>query len=406
MAKNYCVKVGCSLVTLATLATPLAAQPESTISLFGESRHDIDYDTSSRGIGLRFITPAGLFQCDYSEERGETRVASFDNIYGIDSVLSRAWQDYTARSRQCGYGMQLPLMGGMLKAGIGGRHYDGSTGNLSDGKYVDAQGAQLLVDYERGGYLSHISWQEKRFDVTHMAPLYDSFITGLEQQLHLGADSPRLHMDILRTSGDKENAYTTPLFPANHFRYAYTTLAAGPAFAGLGMSRLYVAPLLGTGSRQGSYMALDGGSGLRGIQLGGQWGEVELRLAWSQFKGEGDISYQPVSNDMHEMMRNNTVSLGLLSPGWSFSLQHERSDHDGEVAIELLNPYGYLVGGTGDYTNNRLEDRWLAEASYRLTQSLGLKGTLYRNDRSDQQYNYPDHDYSESGGSLSLSLFF
>ena len=384
-----------------------ATADESAAGAEWRSRQDIDFATTALGARGILTTRAGRFDCRIRNDRGETRIDAFDNIFGIDSVRDAPWQNWTAEHLGCRYGARMKLASGTLTAGAGYTSYDGRTPELPGGKAIKASGGGLHLDYRRHENRLTFDWRQKapRLHYRHATYFgnYESFIDVNEQTLRLRGRNRHFRFQADQTAGDKSNRYSHPLFPANRFDYRYNRLAAGPRFHLSDGGEWFLAPRLATGSRRGSFNPLTTATTFNGLLIGYQYRDWHVRLDAERFDGEGERPYLPATDRLHERLQSDRYRLNLTYRNWDLSLENHRFTHRGNVTV--IDPvYQLIVGGAGPYTNRRIEDRWELAIDHRLTRGVQIGFSLYFAQRSDRQYNLPVHEYTENGGHLSVSL--
>lgn len=377
------------------------AAESSSIGLVAKTRQDVDYRLDTLGFSASLITPVGLFRCDPAALKGKSRIDSFNNIFGISDVRNAAWKDFTARDIECRYGAKWNGAGGTFKGGIGFRDYLGKTDDEPGGKHISIKGAGALIDYDGTDLDARLEWQREIHDYTLMhetaAGNYDSLVDATEDTYDAVARYKKLYLNVVHVNGNKDNVYTTPLFPTNKFRYAYTDVAIGINFEPEGDGLTLIAPIFGGGSYRGSFNPLDGKTGLKGVQLAGRLNGYDIDFDVVRHKGDGNRPYLPATTLLSEQETATTVSLGVSKNDWTFEIENERSKHSANATI--AGPiYAVILGGFGPYTNKRDEDKWTVSASFPITKNVTTELSLYYANRHDRQYNYPEHDYSEKGG--------
>ena len=394
------------LVFLSTLsATHVPAQEGSSIGVFAKTRQDIDYRLNTLGFSASVITPAGLFHCKPGVLRGETRIDSFNNIFGIGDVRKAEWKRFTARDLECRYGAKWNAAGGTFKAGFGFRDYQGRTADEPGGKDIRIQGAGALLGYDGKDFDAKLNWQREIHDYTlrNRASIgnYDSLVDATEDTYVASSTFKRLYSHARHVSGNKDNVYTTPFFPPNRFRYAHTDVALGMTFAPERNGLTLIAPIFGGGSYRGSFNPLRGETGLKGIKLAGILEAFEIDLDIVRHKGEGSRPYLPATNRLTEQKTTTTISLGIKKNDWRVGLQNIKSDHSANATI--VSPiYALILGGYGPFNNKRAEDKWSLSAAFPVAKKVTAEVSLYYADRHDRQYNHPEHDYNEKGGFVLL----
>ncbi|MEW8559673.1 MAG: hypothetical protein AB2588_16945 [Candidatus Thiodiazotropha sp.] len=387
-------------------ATCLQAKEGSSVGVFAKTRQDIDYQLNTLGLSVALITPAGLFRCDPGYLAGETRIDSFNNIVGISDVRQAEWKDFTAHDLECRYGAKWAAAGGTFKAGVGFRDYLGETDDEPGGKRISIEGAGALLDYAAEGIEARLAWKREIHDYTlrHQTSVgnYDSLVDATEDSYTASGSYGNLYLHARHLNGNKDNVYTTPLFPTNKFRYDHSDISLGiylnPEENGLTL----VAPIFGEGSYRGSFNPLQGDGGLKGLRLAARFEGFDIDLKLLRHEGEGHRPYLPATERITERKKATWVSIALKRDDWNIRLENSRSNHTANAL--LVHPtYAAIVGGFGPYTNKRVEDKWTLSVSFPLRKNLTAEFSFYHTDRQDRQYNHPEHDYIEKGGSIQLS---
>jgi hypothetical protein len=410
------------LSALSPLLLPAAASwaGEVTVTPATAQRSDIDFDTRTHSIGVKAVTPYGMVTCDVGLESGTTRIDTFDDIFGIQSVLVTTENGYEANQLQCGYGMKLPLAGGELSGGIGIMRYRGETDERADGKEIELDMLRLGASYVHGTYTTRLRLLESRYDYLyhHQSNSYDSLTTGRIRTAGLQGEWGPVYGEAEYVSGERDkhfNAAPLPLSDAN-FDYAQLTVSLGPALAGtpttqgpMGPLR-YIAPTYVQGSERGSFNRLTIDSGFRGVVVGMAFGELQLRLRHLDLKSRGERDYSPVTDDLAEARQSSKLALELEAPHWLLTVENNRFTHDGYITVTAAPiPYTLLTGcasASCSYENVRREDEWKLGVRYRYSPRFSLNGELYQRERHDQQYEEPPHRYRELGGKLALAITF
>lgn len=413
--KPHLTLLGC-LTTLLLPLTPVIAEDNTdiTFKLSTTHRNDVDFDTQTHSFGVKAVTPYGLIACDYGRESGDTRIDTFDDVFGIQSVLTTTLNGYDADLLQCGYGMKLPLGGGELSAGLGMVRYRGKTDSTVDGKEIERDALRLATKYEHGEYSTQLQLLEASYDYLYhyLSGNYDSLTRGRIRTLALqGAWGP-VHAELEQVHGDKEKSFTAPPLPLPlaTFDYDQLTVSLGPAFdGGMGVLR-YIAPTYTSGSERGSFNRLTLDSGFRGLIAGFAFGETKLHLRYLDLQSAGSRDYSPVTADMAETLHSSKLSAELEAPEWSVKLENNRMVHDGYITVtDSPIPYTLLTGcpsASCSYDNVRHEDEWKLSGQYKYSAQLALQGELYQRERTDQQYEHTEHSYRESGGKLGIAITF
>ncbi|MCU7879095.1 MAG: hypothetical protein KZQ84_20320 [Candidatus Thiodiazotropha sp. (ex Lucinoma borealis)] len=213
----------------------------------------------------------------------------------------------------------------------------------------------------------------------------------------------KLYLNAKHVSGNKDNVYTTPLFPTNRFQYAYTDIAIGMNFEPEGNGLTLIAPIFGKGSYRGSFNPLTGDSGLKGVQLAGQINGFDIDLDIVRHEGEDSRPYLPATEKLTEHKDTTTISLGIKKEDWKTKLEHSKSTHTGHAAIAHPT-YAAIVGGYGPFNNKRAEDKWTISASFPVQKKITTDFSLYYTTRHDRQYNHPEHIYTEKGGFIQFKF--
>ncbi|MEJ2622705.1 MAG: hypothetical protein P8163_21420 [Candidatus Thiodiazotropha sp.] len=237
------------------------AKEESTVGLIAKTRQDIDYQLNSFGVSASLVTPVGLYHCEPSLLRGETRIDSFNEIVGISDVRNSEWKEISAHNLECRYGAKWRGLGGTFKAGIGFRDYLGKTDDEPGGKRLSTEGIGASITYKSDQLDSKLTWQRgvNDYKIMHKTSYfdYDSLVDAEENTTDAAVKYKHLYLHGRNISGNKDNVYTTPIFPTNRFDYEYTDIALGilltPETDGLTL----IAPVFGGGSYQGSFNPLE-----------------------------------------------------------------------------------------------------------------------------------------------------
>jgi hypothetical protein len=66
--------------------------------------------------------------------------------------------------------------------------------------------------------------------------------------------------------------------------------------------------------------------------------------------------------------------------------------------------YAFILGGYGPYNKIRDEDKWSLSLTLPVSKKVAADISLYHISRLDQQYNHPEHNYSEKGGFLHFKV--
>lgn len=401
------------ITTLLLPATTTLAQNETdiTLELNTARRNDIDFSTATHSIGVKTTTPYGLIRCNYAKESGETRIDTFDDIFGISSILTASWKDYDANRLQCGYGLKLPLAGGELIGGIGLMRYQGETRVMPGGKEIELHATSLQAKYVHANTTTRMNLVDSHYGFLYHnlgAVNYDSDTRGHVRKVNLSGEWGPVYAEGEDLIGSKERIFTTPLFPYADVNYQQTTLSLGPLFNnGIGPLR-YLALTYVTGSVSGSFNELQLDSGIRGAIAGMKFDTATLRLSYLNLQSVGSRDYSPVTNDLAEAKRSSSLALELENDNWSVKLENNRLHHEGYITAANV-PYTIIVGcgpAPCDYNNAREEDEWKFYWRYDYSSRIGLLGEFYHRGRTDRQYELAEHKYSESGGNLGVAITF
>ncbi|MCU7930047.1 MAG: hypothetical protein KZQ90_04540 [Candidatus Thiodiazotropha sp. (ex Codakia rugifera)] len=396
------------IVLLSFLSTTnVLANKGSSIDVFIKTRQDIDYHLNTFGVTASLITPAGLFRCIPGFLEGKSRIDSFNNIVGISDVRKAEWKRFSAHDIECRYGAKWKAAEGTFKAGFGLRDYLGKTANEPGGKDISIKGAGALLDYESERFDVKLEWKREIHDYTlkHQTSFgnYNSLIDVTEDTYVTSGTYTKLYLNAKHVSGNKDNVYTTPLFPTNRFHYAYTDIAFGINLEPERNGLILIAPIFGEGSYRGSFNSLTSDSGLKGVQLAGQVDGFMIDLDIVRHEGEGSRPYLPATEKLTEHKDTITVSLGLKKDDWNTKLEHSKSTHTGHAAIAHPT-YAAIVGGYGPFNNKRTEDKWTLSASFPVQKKITAGFLFYYSTRQDLQYNHPEHFYTEKGGFIQLKF--
>jgi hypothetical protein len=399
----------CCLLT-SLIPAGLSQAAETTLQLSNKQRRDIDFDTSTLSIGAKAITSAGLFTCDVARETGESRIDTFDNIFGTQSVLTTTWNGYEADQLQCGYGMKIALAGGELSAGIGMMQYRGETDTTDDGKKVELDALRVSAQYVHGDYDTRVQLLERQYDYLYhyLVGAYDSDTNGRIRNVSLTGEWGPVHAEAEHLQGYKEKDFTTSLLPYADFNYNQTTVSLGPSFNGSMGALRYIAPTYTSGSERGSFSRLGLDNGIRGAVVGMLFGETKARLSYLNLQGAGRRDYSPVTTDLAESQHSTALVLELEAAKWSLKLENRQIEKNGYITITTF-PYDLMVGCSAtpcSYNNYREEDELTFSGRYTYSPLITLHGELYQRRRKDQQYEAATRNYLESGGEIGLSVTF
>lgn len=422
--KQQLTLLGC-LSGLLLPATPLLAEEgtditfaegaiEITPSLTTAMRDDVDFDTATQTLGVKALTPYGLVMCDYGSESGETRIDTFDDIFGTQSVLTTLWRGYDASLVKCGYGLKLPLSGGELSGGVGLMRYRGETDSTLDGKEIDVDAFRLQAKYLHGDYDTRLQLVDQSFNyLYHYATGgYDSITAGTIRTINLEGDWGPVYAEAEHLHGDKSKDFIAPPLPLPYadFDYEQITVSLGPTLDGLPGPLRYIAPTYISGSESGSFNRLTLKNGFRGVIAGMQFNGTELHLSYQNLQSAGSRDYSPVTTDLAEAMKRSKLGVELEADDWSIKLENNRLLHDGYIAITSSPiPYTLLTGcpaASCSYNNVRRENEWKLSWSYSYTDRIELQGDLYQRQRKDTQYEYAERKYDESGGNIGVAYTF
>ncbi|MCU7872141.1 MAG: hypothetical protein KZQ91_05295 [Candidatus Thiodiazotropha sp. (ex Lucinoma borealis)] len=388
-------------------ATNVLANETSSIGVFVKTRQDIDYHLNTLGVTVSLITPVGLFRCVPGVLAGKSRIDSFNNIVGISDVRKAEWKRFSAHDLECRYGAKWNAAEGIFKAGFGLRDYLGKTANEPGGKNISIKGAGALLDYDSESFDAKLEWKREIHDYTlkHQTSFgnYNSLIDVTEDTYITSSTYRKLYLNAKHVSGNKDNVYTTPLFPTNRFEYAYTDIAIGMNFEPEENGLTLIAPIFGKGSYRGSFNPLMGDSGLKGVQLAGQVNGFDIDLDIVRHEGEDSRPYLPATEKLTEHKDTTTISLGIKKEDWKTKLEHSKSTHTGHAAIAHPT-YAAIVGGYGPFNNKRAEDKWTLSASFPVQKKITADFSLYYTTRHDRQYNHPEHIYTEKGGFIQFKF--
>ncbi len=387
---------------------------EFSLLLNTAQRNDVDFDTATHTLGAKALTPYGLILCDHGMESGQTRIDTFDDIFGTTPVSATLWNDYDATLLKCGYGLKLPLAGGELSGGIGLLRYNGDTNTMQDGKEIDVDAFRLQAKYLQGDYDTRLQLVSKNYyyHYHYLTGDYDSITSGTIRTLNMQGDWGALYAELEQLHGDKQKQYVTPPLPLPYAEFDYDQLTAslGPSFSGAAGALRYLAPTYVNGSERGTYNRLEIDNGFHGAIAGLEFGTTELRLGYLALQSTGSRDYSPVTTDLAEAMKSSKLVAELKATAWSLKLENNRMIHDGYITVSSSPiPYTLLTGcpvASCDYNNVRRENEWKLSGSYSYNKKVEWKGDLYRRQRQDTQYHYAERKYHETGGSIGVAYTF
>ncbi|MES9970548.1 MAG: hypothetical protein ABW092_10985 [Candidatus Thiodiazotropha sp.] len=377
----------------------------SSIGVITKNRQDIDYDLYTLGLSATLITPYGLFHCDPALLTGETRIDSFNNIVGIADVRDAEWKRISAHDLECRYGAKWRGAGGVFKGGLGFRDYLGRTDDEPGGKVISIEGAGALLDFAGDGLDARFEWKRESHDyiLKHQTSIgnYNSLTDATDDTYTATGVYGKLYLSAKHVTGNKDNDYTTPLFPANEFHYDYTDMAIGMSRKAETAGLTLVAPILGKGAYRGSFNPLQGDSGLKGLRLAGRLNGYEIDLEFLRHKGEGSRPYLPATENLTEHETQTTIAIAINKDGWRAGLEHVKSIHTAN-ALLAAPIYASIIGGYGPFENKRAEEKWTLSVIYPLLKRVTADLSLYHTARHDRQFLHPEHNYTENGGFLKL----
>ncbi|MEW8692898.1 MAG: hypothetical protein AB2535_17810 [Candidatus Thiodiazotropha endolucinida] len=389
------------------VASNVQANGDSSFGIFAKTRQDIDYSLNTLGFSASLITPIGLFRCDPGVLTGKTRIDSFNDIVGISDVRNAEWKRFSAHDLECRYGAKLKSAGGIFTVGFGVRDYLGNSADEPGGKNISIEGTGALLGYAGENLDAKFQWKQEIHDYTlkHQTSYanYDSITDATEDTYNVSGTYRRLYLSAKHVTGNKDNVYTTPLFPANAFQYDYTDIAIGINFNPETDGLTLIAPIIGEGSYRGSFNPLTGDSGLKGLHLAGRLNGLEIDMDILRHKGRGSRPYLPATEKLTELKGETTIAIGIKQDGWTTRLEHLKSIHTGHASI--THPlYAAIVGGNGPFDNKRAEEKWTLSVSFLLRKRVTTDISFYHTVRHDRQYTHPAHDYSEKGGFIKLTF--
>ncbi|MEW8028182.1 MAG: hypothetical protein AB2806_10630 [Candidatus Thiodiazotropha sp.] len=388
-------------------ASHVHAKDGSSFGIFVKTRQDIDYNLNTMGFSASLITPIGLFGCDPGVLKGDTRIDSFNNIVGISDVRKAEWMRFSAHDLECRYGAKRNSTDGVFTVGFGFRDYLGNSADEPGGKDISIKGAGALLNYESENFDAKLKWKREIHDYTlrHQTSFgnYNSLIDATEDTYTASSTYRRLYVNAIHITGNKDNVYTTPLFPTNSFRYDFTDISLGMVFTPEANGLTLVAPILGEGSYRGSFNPLNGNSGLKGVRLSGQINGFMIDFDIIRHDGKGSRPYLPATEKLTERKDLTTISIAIKRDDWNIKVEKSKFIHTAHAAI--AHPiYAAIVGGYGPFDNKRAEDKWTLSVSLPLLKNVTADFSFYHAARHDRQYNHPEHNYTEKGGFLAFKF--
>ncbi|MES9978800.1 MAG: hypothetical protein ABW107_08625, partial [Candidatus Thiodiazotropha sp. 6PLUC5] len=206
-----------------------------------------------------------------------------------------------------------------------------------------------------------LEWQREIHDYTlrhHTSFVdYNSLVDAAENTFEATGTYNQLYLHTKSISGNKNNIYTTPLFPDNRFDYDHTDIAAGLHLNSETDGITLIAPIFGWGSYRGSFNPLESDDVLKGIELAGRLNGLEIELNFVRHDGEGQRPYLPATEKLTERKESNIVTIGISWDDWQMTLENSKSIHKANATI--ADPlYVAILGGIGPYNNKRDEDKW------------------------------------------------
>lgn len=397
------------LPLLLSLCQPALAMKDPTATGYTRYRDDIDYATRRYGLGGSVITDTGKFDCLLEKRTGETRIDSFNEIFGLESVKNARWLDYSGNRVKCSYGLAFDLAGGKLTAGVGFDQLHAKTELIPGGKKNDIDGMGLKIGYKNKHQKHDLTITKNKLvgfsrHETAYANYDDTTTLEFIQLDYTGMINP-VYLSIHYTNGEKTNFYTTPLLPVNTFNYGLTQIAAGPLLNMSGKASLYIAPILTTGSDWGSFNALDSQTEISGLKTGYQGNQYSITFVANRFEGTGRRPYPPATDELFENKETSYYFIHADFFSWNIEIGNSRYTHLGSVAV--TGPvYIAILGGSGPFINQRNENKWQGSVGYQFDNNLSLDVELYYTQRKDKQYSFPVHKYSEKGAQISMLVRF
>lgn len=395
-----------SLVMLG-ITTTVSAKPLNEIDLLSKNQNDVDVRTTTYGIGASRITPFGLLGCSYEKESGESRIDSFNNIFGISSILNNPWHHYEADKKACKYGIKLDVAGGTLKAGIGYRDYQGQTELVAGGKSNHMVGKGLDMTFSKGDKKYRLKHVRKYADIFARFTSYDNLVALNENVTSLSFNNGKYKIVLEDTDGIKRDEFSVPLFASNILAYRYQTLEIGKTLKQDKQS-FYLAPVFITGSERGTFNPLETDPAFHGVRLKYKTGKASYAFSVLQSDGSGRRVYLPATNWLEEYKEATRYQLQYECNKWKLKLENARSKHVGSIDIQW-EPYQTFAGNPGIsdiYHNSRQEDTWKLDLEYKLLKQSVLAIKFTHSDKHDIQYSYAPHDYSEQVAMLGFKTRF
>ena len=142
---------------------------------------------------------------------------------------------------------------------------------------------------------------------------------------------------------------------------------------------------------------------MKGIELAGRLKGIEIELTFIRHDGEGNRPYLPATENLTEKIKSNRLSIGIGWEAWRLTVENVKSNHKANARI--ADPlYAAILGGFGPYNNKRDEDKWTISLSMPVIRNITADLSFYHTTREDQQYNHPQHNYIERGGSIHFKM--
>ena len=387
---------------------------EVTVSLTTAQRNDVDFDTTTHTLGIKALTPYGLVLCEHGTESGDTRIDTFDNVFGTTLVSSTQLNGYDASLIKCGYGIKLPFSGGELSGGLGVLSYRGKTDTWDDGKEIELDGFRMQAKYLYGDTDTRLQLVNHSYSYNYhyMTWGHNSITTGTIRTISLQGDWGPIYAEGEHVHGDKLKEFVNPPLPLPNldFDYEQEKVSVGPAFDNTMGPLRYIAPTYTSGSERGSYNRMTLNNGFRGAIAAFNFGGTDLKLSYLGLESAGRRDFSPVTTDITETMKSRKLMAELKAEGWSVILENKRLIHNGYISVTSTPiPYTMLTGcpvASCDYHNVRRENEWKLSWDYAYSKQIELKGGLYNRQRSDTQYHNPERKYNETGGSIGVAYQF